>query len=353
MCFVTVVNVNGVCGTEKKHLDRVSIVALVIAAYLMIIIVIQNVISLSLVARIIMLVVLVMLLAMPIVVAIRAQWEESLIEEDNRLMGCSNQLSERGEYIGLDPGDYHQVPSGADHHTSTSECRVQWGENLNLLQAIHTANFWFLFLATACGMGSGLATVNNISQIGEALGYTNFETSTLVSLWSIWNFLGRFGAGYVSDYLLRVKGWARPLVMAITLSTMSVGHFVIASGLPGALYAGSVLVGVCYGSQWSLMPTIASEIFGVAHLGTIFNTITIASPLGSYFLSVRVVGYIYDKEESAQGDKCTGTQCFMASFIIMAFTIFFFGISCRTRIVLSDKNLLQAGCTLTITTISK
>ena len=69
---------------------------------------------------------------------------------------------------------------------------------------------------------------------------------------------------------------------------------VIASGLPGALYAGSILVGICYGSQWSLMPTITSEIFGVGNMGSIFNTITIASPVGSYIFSVRVVGYIYD-----------------------------------------------------------
>lgn len=106
--------------------------------------------------------------------------------------------------------------------------------------------------------------------------------------------------------------------MVITLAIMSLGHLVIASGLPGALYAGSVLVGVCYGSQWSLMPTITSEIFGVVHMGTIFNTITIASPVGSYIFSVRVVGYIYDKEASAAGKTCTGTQCFMLSFLIMA-----------------------------------
>ncbi|XAR65436.1 hypothetical protein NMG60_11009568 [Bertholletia excelsa] len=167
-------------------------------------------------------------------------------------------------------------------------------------------------------MGSGLATVNNISQIGGSLGYSNFETSGLVSLWSIWNFLGRFGAGYVSDYFLHVNGWARPLFRAITLAAMGIGHCLIASGLPSSLYIGSVLVGVCYGSQWSLMPTIASEIFGVVHMGTIFNAITIESPVGSYILSVRVVGYIYDKEASIEGKMCRETHCFMLSFFIMA-----------------------------------
>uniref|UniRef100_A0A2N9H472 Integrase catalytic domain-containing protein n=1 Tax=Fagus sylvatica TaxID=28930 RepID=A0A2N9H472_FAGSY len=114
--------------------------------------------------------------------------------------------------------------------------------------------------------------------------------------------LKRVGTGYLSDYLLQTRGWTRPLLMAITLATMAVGHIVIASGFPGILYMGSILVAICYGSQWSLMPTITSEIFGVRHMGTIFNTIGtifntigLASPVGSYIFSVRVIGYIYDK----------------------------------------------------------
>lgn len=315
MCFVRIFNMTEV--DEKKHLNRLSSVALIIAAYLMAVIIIENTTTVKLLARIFIFTLLIILLASPLCVAIKAQREDSLRisrTDENPLMDDSNQLG---------PRVYDPVPGGAYHEM-----------NLNLLQAMWTSNFWFLFLATACGMGSGLATVNNISQIGASLGYTNFETSTLVSLWSIWNFLGRFGAGYVSDYFFHIRGWARPIFMAITLATMSIGHSVIASGLPGALYAGSILVGVCYGSQWSLMPTIASEIFGVAHLGTIFNTITIASPLGSYILSVRVVGYIYDKETSGEG--CTGTHCFMSSFFIMASTTFLgflvaLGLFFRTR----------------------
>lgn len=84
------------------------------------------------------------------------------------------------------------------------------------------------------------------------------------------------------------------------------------------LYVGSILMGICDGSQWSLMPTITSDIFGVRHMGTIFNTIAIACPLGSYIFSVRVFGYIYDKEAGGEDHSCFGTRCFMLSFVIMA-----------------------------------
>ncbi|KAL0384991.1 UNVERIFIED_CONTAM: hypothetical protein Sradi_2893400 [Sesamum radiatum] len=68
------------------------------------------------------------------------------------------------------------------------------------------------------------------------------------------------------------------------------------------------------------MPTITSEIFGVQHMGTIYNTIAVANPLGSYILSVRVIGYIYDREESLEvgSSSCNGAHCFRLSFFILA-----------------------------------
>ena len=106
------------------------------------------------------------------------------------------------------------------------------------------------------------------------------------------------------------------MVISLTQAAMVVGHLIIGSG--GSLYIGSVIVGVCYGSQWSLMPTITSEIFGVKHMGTIFNTIAAANPLGSYLLSVQVAGRIYDKEARARGGSCYGVHCFMLSFFVFA-----------------------------------
>ncbi|CAK7322903.1 unnamed protein product [Dovyalis caffra] len=284
---------------EKKYLDGLSMVALIVAAYLVSVIILEELFSFQLLVRLISFVMLMVLLLSPLFVAIKAS------KKTTRVMDESELARE-------DPIDYHRLPNDNEGDVDTNE------QDLNLSQAMRTVDFWILFLAVACGMGSGLATVNNISQVGGSLGYARFETNTLVSLWSIWNFLGRFGAGYISDYFLRVRGWARPLFMAITLAGMSIGHVVIASGLPGALYVGSVLLGVCYGSQWSLLPTITCEIFGVQHMGTIFNTITIANPVGSFLFSVEVIGHIYDKEASGAGNKCKGTHCFMFSFLIMA-----------------------------------
>lgn len=313
---------------EEKYLQGFLLVSLVIAAYLLFLRILENVFVFPEWAKIITLLVLFALLCSPISVVVKAQ-SVDLERLPPSVTSSTSLLIDEPEWESSDKlaveniMDYDEVPTDTVQRKASSI--LQPDEQKNLWQAMCTIDFWLLFVAMICGMGSGLATINNISQIGESLGYTTLARSTLVSLWSIWNFLGRLGAGYVSDIFLLRRGRPRPLFMVFTLAAMTGGHVIIASGFPGNLYVGSLLVGVCYGSQWSLMPTISKEIFGVVHMGTIFNTIAIASPVGSYVLSVRVIGYIYDKEASGEGNSCFGTHCFMLSYFILA-SVSLFGV---------------------------
>ena len=38
------------------------------------------------------------------------------------------------------------------------------------VQAVQTVDFWLLFWACACGMGSGLVLLNNLGQLTDSLG---------------------------------------------------------------------------------------------------------------------------------------------------------------------------------------
>uniref|UniRef100_A0A2N9H3J8 Major facilitator superfamily (MFS) profile domain-containing protein n=1 Tax=Fagus sylvatica TaxID=28930 RepID=A0A2N9H3J8_FAGSY len=295
---------------DKKHLNGFSAIALIIAGYLMIMIILENIFSLPSWARNFTFILLLILLASPLGIAIKAQKEDS-----KRFLKTFNLESNDA----AKDQAYHELPSGeGEVNAALDEKNLSDEEGMNLLQAMCTVNFWLLFIAMICGMGSTQAVINNLSQIGQSLNYTTVEVNNLVSLWSIWTCLGRVGSGYLSDYLLHTRGWTRPLLMAITLATVIIGHIVIASGFPGNLYVGSILMGICDGSQWSLMPTITSDIFGVRHMGTIFNTFGLGCPIGSYIFSVRVIGYIYDMQAGGEDHSCFGTRCFMISFFIMA-----------------------------------
>ncbi|KAI3777568.1 hypothetical protein L1987_47368 [Smallanthus sonchifolius] len=272
-------------SNDKPHLNRFSLIALVMATYLMIIIIFQNIFTFPSWAHTLTTTVILIMVLSPFQVARTAQRNE-------------------------------QQPPSPTMAPLILTSKAQEEVEMNLQQAMGTINFWLLFLAMVCVLGSALTTVNNITQLGESLDYSTVEINTLVSLWSIWNFLGRFGAGFVSDLFLHRYGGGRPLFICFTQLAMVVGYLII--GYSGNLYIGSVIVGVCYGSQWSLMPTITSEIFGVKHMGTIFNTIAAANPIGSYIFSVQVIGKIYDKEAQARGGSCHGLHCFMLSYFIFA-----------------------------------
>lgn len=75
------------------------------------------------------------------------------------------------------------------------------GEDHTIMEAVVTIDFWIMFLSFLCGVGTGLAVMNNMGQMGLALGYS--DVSMFVSLMSIWGFFGRIGSGSISEHFLK------------------------------------------------------------------------------------------------------------------------------------------------------
>ncbi|KAL8202041.1 hypothetical protein R6Q57_011188 [Mikania cordata] len=65
------------------------------------------------------------------------------------------------------------------------------GEDFTILQALLCIDMRLLFAATAFGVGGVMTAIDNLSQIGQSLGYPKATISTFVSLVSIGNYLGR------------------------------------------------------------------------------------------------------------------------------------------------------------------
>ena len=87
---------------------------------------------------------------------------------------------------------------GAVHKTR----RPKRGEDFKFKEAIVKADFWLLFLVYFVGVGSGVTVLNNLAQIGIALGFR--DATILLSLFSFFNFVGRLGSGSVSEYFVRL-----------------------------------------------------------------------------------------------------------------------------------------------------
>lgn len=89
------------------------------------------------------------------------------------------------------------------------------GEDHTILEAMTTLDFWVLFVSFLCGVGTGLAVMNNMGQIGLALGYA--DVSIFVSLTSIWGFFGRIVSGMVSEYFIRLVNLNPLLIIFINV----------------------------------------------------------------------------------------------------------------------------------------
>ncbi|KAL1828019.1 hypothetical protein ACET3Z_006431 [Daucus carota] len=209
------------------------------------------------------------------------------------------------------------------------------GEDYTILQALFSMDMLILFIAITCGVGGTLTAIDNLGQIGIALGYSKHSISTFVSLVSIWNYLGRVVAGFLSETLLKNYKFPRPLMLTSTLVLSCVGHLLIAFNVPNSLYFASIVIGFCFGAQWPLLFAIISEIFGLKYYSTLYNFGSVASPIGLYVLNVRVTGHLYDKEAlkqlrasgrtriSGESLECTGDECFKLAFIIISVVTMF------------------------------
>lgn len=143
---------------------------------------------------------------------------------------------------------------------------------------------------------------------------------------------------------------------------MTVGHLFIGMGWPGAMYIGTLLVGLGYGAHWAVVPATASELFGLRNFGALYNFITLANPVGTLVFSSLIASRIYDHEAEKQAHggrhlnigsfvspvanvgeqlKCEGSICFFLTSTIMAgFCIVAAGLCMilvfRTRIVYAN-----------------
>lgn len=123
---------------------------------------------------------------------------------------------------------------------------------------------------------------------------------------------------------------------------MAIGHVFFAMGWPGAMYIGTLLIGLGYGAHWAIVPAAASELFGLKNFGALYNFLTLSSPCGSLVFSGVIASSIYDHEAEKQAHshdnnpvhrsrsaftswvmveeslKCEGSVCFFLTSMIMS-----------------------------------
>ncbi|EEF50889.1 conserved hypothetical protein [Ricinus communis] len=342
-------------------------VCLLLAAYLMGVMLLEDLVDLSHTLIIVFTVVLFVLLLLPIVIPIwlsffhepRDPAEETLLpesekqeagksEQDGHEVILSEVEDEKPKEVDLLPASERkkriaQLQTKLFQAAAEGAVRIKRrrgphrGEDFTLMQALIKADFWLIFVSLLLGSGSGLTVIDNLGQMSQSLGYDN--THIFVSMISIWNFLGRVGGGYFSEIIVRDYAYPRPIAMAVAQFVMAIGHVFFAFDWPGTMYIGTLLIGLGYGAHWAIVPAAASELFGLKKFGALYNFLTLANPAGSLVFSGLIASRIYDREAERQAHehhmrtagslfsglfgpdeplKCEGAVCYFLTSMIMS-----------------------------------
>ncbi|XP_075107596.1 protein NUCLEAR FUSION DEFECTIVE 4 [Nicotiana tabacum] len=327
---------SGEDSSEHVHFLFTQAASLLLAVYLLTTTILKNTLSLSSPISYILAGVMVIFLMSPLAIPLKMTLFPSRHKRSGNLDGSSDNLTEEvssSQTTSLltpisseaDLGSFHEGEdvSEVDLLLAEGEGAVKKkrkprrGEDFKFREAVVKADFWLLWVVYFLGVGSGVTVLNNLAQIGVALGVN--DTTILLSLFSFSNFLGRLGAGVVSEHFVRSKTIPRTFWMMVTQIIMIVTFLLYASALSGTLYAATALLGICFGVQFGVMIPTASELFGLKHFGIIFNFMQLGNPIGALLFSGLLAGYVYDAEAGKQqGPHCLGANCFRLTFLVLA-----------------------------------
>lgn len=153
--------------------------------------------------------------------------------------------------------------------------------NYTSMQMFKTPLYYCLFLLLMVASTSGLMVTGHASNIGQELAsLTASEGAIMVSVLAFGSFLGRFGFGFLSDFIGRYNALMISLVVNAAVMLLAMAH---ATTFVTFLLAISV-VGTCFGGTMSIVPAIVGDAFGSANFGQNYSFVypgyTVASFIG-------------------------------------------------------------------------
>jgi MFS family permease len=229
-------------------------------------------------------------------------------------------LESRNPLADEEPGDEERAPSLNRGAKRTSLAGTL--ESPPRATAVRP-ELWLFLAAILPGAGMGLMTINNLGQIVSARRGNLAMQEACTTLVSIANCLGRLACGRVADSLV-ARGTPRPaLMVAADLAGCLSMLFLYASGESvGAALAGAACAGFAYGMIWTLIPTLASDLFGRESFGSNYMLCLPAVIAGSILFSTLLAPAVYAANASTDDDDdavgCVGAACFGDTFLATA-----------------------------------
>ncbi|KAH6592094.1 hypothetical protein BASA82_001237 [Batrachochytrium salamandrivorans] len=225
------------------------------------------------------------------------------------------------------------------------ETATQPEKSLSPMEILMSKYYWLYAMLSI--WQQGMTYISNIDTIIIAISGPTASTESLarecalhVTLFSIFQSVGRFSTGAIADLIQTRLALDPSLVLVVSQILLFVSHAVVAffgdelGGVgaenvesTGLLYFCSACIGLGWGSAGAMFPSTIRDLFGTAFYGTACGLVMMGVPIG-ILVSNLVFGVLYDAAlESQPKDpngiallECYGSSCFSRSFMI-AFAI--------------------------------
>lgn len=184
-----------------------------------------------------------------------------------------------------------------------------------MLKRVDAYILWFVIWSLQSG---GILLTINMASITQSRGGGTNDAAEATAAFSCAQSLGRLFAARISDVAVR-RRTTRPMGFVILTATMCAGHAVLC--LPGraALFLGTILAGMAFGSMYPLMIVIIGELFGTSRIASnymVFDGTPSAMAslvVGKYFATA-----VFNANIPAGSSTCVGDQCYRLTFVAVA-----------------------------------
>jgi OFA family oxalate/formate antiporter-like MFS transporter len=176
------------------------------------------------------------------------------------------------------------VPEGAAFGGKKIESQAKDYKTGEMLK---TFNFYKLLCSDLLALMPGLLVIGLAANIGKGPAGLSIEKAAgVVSIVAIFNALGRLASGKLADKLGALNVYR--VMYLLTIIALAVLSFADLTVYPVFL-AAIIVIGVCYGSFLSLVPTITGHLFGAkyfsANYACVFQAYGAAAMLGIFMKS--------------------------------------------------------------------
>jgi MFS family permease len=171
------------------------------------------------------------------------------------------------------PADYKPAKGGTPNKAAAKTDTIPV-KDIGMRDVLKTSSFYRLWIMFAFSSSAGLMIIGHAANIAQV--QISWEGGFyLVILLAVFNTLGRFFGGTISDKIGRIS----MMRIIFVLQAVNMLLFTLYSNI-GLLALGISVAGLCYGASFSVFPATVLDLYGTKNFGANFGLIMTGWGLG-------------------------------------------------------------------------